>query len=385
MKKIGILGSTGSIGTQTLDVLGQLDGKFKVKYLTAYGNAHLLSQQALKFKPDTVCIINKEKKEELETYLQNSSIKITSGRSALLELSSRTDVDLVMNGLVGASGMEPTICSIKSGVDVALSNKESLVMAGKIINNLLQESSSNLYPVDSEHSAIWQCLTGEDNTQIKKLILTGSGGPFRKKDKNDFRTITLEDALQHPNWNMGNKITIDSATMMNKGLEVIEAYWLFGMNIDQIDIIIHPQSIIHSMVEFNDGSVKAQLGLPNMKIPIQYALTYPNHLPANFESLDLINIGSISFEKPDLEKFPCIRLSYEALQEGGSFPIVLNIANDTAVTSFLNKHIQFNDIPRLIENALNKHTFIKEPNMKNIIELSHWTESYVHNQIAAIA
>ena len=282
MKKIGILGSTGSIGTQTLDVLDQLDGKFKVKYLTAYGNAHLLSQQALKFKPDTVCIINKEKKEELETYLQNSSIKITSGRSALLELSSRTDVDLVMNGLVGASGMEPTICSIKSGVDVALSNKESLVMAGKIINNLLQESSANLYPVDSEHSAIWQCLKGEDNTQIKKLILTGSGGPFRKKDKNDFNTITLEDALQHPNWNMGNKITIDSATMMNKGLEVIEAYWLFDMNIDQIEIIIHPQSIIHSMVEFNDGSVKAQLGLPNMKIPIQYALTYPNHLPGNW-------------------------------------------------------------------------------------------------------
>jgi len=385
MKRIGILGSTGSIGTQTLDVLGQLDGKFDVKYLTAYENAYLLSKQALKFKPDTVCIVNKEKKEELEKYLYNSNIKITSGRSALLELSSRTDVELVMNGLVGAIGMEPTICSIKAGVDVALSNKESLVMAGKIINNLLQKSTSNLYPVDSEHSAIWQCLKGENNTQIKKLILTGSGGPFRKRNKNEFCTITLEEALQHPNWNMGKKITIDSATMMNKGLEVIEAYWLFNINIDKIDIIIHPQSIIHSMVEFNDGSIKAQLGVPDMKIPIQYALTYPNHLSAKWESLDLIKNSNISFEKPDLEKFPCIRLSYEALQEGGSFPIVLNIANDTAVASFLNKHIQFNDIPNLIEEALNKHDFIKEPDIENIFKLSQWTENYIHNQIAAIA
>ena len=383
MKKIGILGSTGSIGTQTLEVLDCLAGKFDIKYLTAYENVRLLADQALRYNPDTVCIINEAKKEELKNYLLSSNIKITSGRSALLDLASRTDIDLVMNGLVGASGMEPTICSIKSGVDVALSNKESLVMAGKIINELLLQSKSNLYPVDSEHSAIWQCLKGEKIKQVKKIILTGSGGPFREKPMEDFSTISCEEALQHPNWEMGNKITIDSATMMNKGLEVIEAYWLF--NINHIDIVIHPQSIIHSMVEFVDGSIKAQLGIPDMKIPIQYALTYPNHSYAEWESLNLVEIGNMSFEKPNLEKFPCIRLAYEALKEGGTFPAVLNVANDEAVTAFLNQHIQFNDIPRLIEEALNQHTFSKNPNLENIFKISEWTTKYIHNEIAALA
>ena len=224
--------------------------------------------------------------------------------------------------------MEPTIGSIKAGVDVALANKESLVLAGNIINDLLKQYSGELLPVDSEPSAIWQCLKGEDTNQIKNIILTGSGGPFRTKPKDEFNQITPEQALKHPNWEMGNKITIDSATMMNKGLEVIESHWLFDVGIDQIDIVIHPQSIIHSMVEFVDGSVKAQLGVPDMKIPIQYALTYPNHFPASWETLNLIDIGSLTFEKPDLEKFPCIRLAYEALNEGGTFPVVLNVAND---------------------------------------------------------
>ena len=383
MKKIGILGSTGSIGTQTLEVLDCLADQFDIKYLTAYQNVRLLADQALKYKPDTVCIINEDKKEELKNYLFSSNIKITSGRSALLDLASRTDIDLVMNGLVGASGMEPTVCSIKSGVDVALSNKESLVMAGKIINELLLQSKSNLYPVDSEHSAIWQCLKGEKIKQVKKIILTGSGGPFREKPMEDFSTITCEEALRHPNWEMGNKITIDSATMMNKGLEVIEAYWLF--NINHIDIVIHPQSIIHSMVEFVDGSIKAQLGIPDMKIPIQYSLTYPNHSYAEWESLNLVEIGNMSFEKPNLEKFPCIRLAYEALKEGGTFPTVLNVANDEAVTAFLNKYIQFNDIPRLIEEALNQHEFSKNPTLENIFKISEWTTKYIHNEIAALA
>jgi len=385
MKKIGLLGSTGSIGTQTLQVIDQLSGKYEVKYLTAQQNVSLLAEQALKYQPETVCIVNEKKKEELEDSLSDTNIRIVSGRSSLLELSRRNDVDLVMNALVGSAGMEPTICTIEAGVDVAISNKESLVMAGEIINNLLKQNLGKLFPVDSEHSAIWQCLSGEKNNQINKVILTGSGGPFREKSMTEFDYITREEALQHPNWKMGNKITIDSATMMNKGLEVIEAHWLFDVTADQIEIVIHPQSIIHSMVEFLDGSIKAQLGVPDMKIPIQYALTYPDHSPANWETLNLVDIGSLTFEEPDLEKFPCIRLAYEALNEGGTFPVVLNVANDEVVAAFLNNYIQFSNIPKLIENALNQHEFINNPDLNTIIEISKWTADYIHNQIAAIA
>ena len=385
MKNIGILGSTGSIGTQTLQVIDQLPGKFDLKYLTAQQNVDLLADQALKYQPDTVCIVNEKKKGKLEDFLSGSNIRIIAGRSALLELSSRNDIDLVMNSLVGTAGMEPTICTIKAGVDVALSNKESLVLAGNIINDLLKQYSGKLFPVDSEPSAIWQCLKGEDPNQIKNIILTGSGGPFRTKPKDEFNQITPEQALKHPNWEMGNKITIDSATMMNKGLEVIESHWLFDVGIDQIDIIIHPQSIIHSMVEFVDGSVKAQLGVPDMKIPIQYALTYPDHFPANWESLNLVDIGNLTFEKPDLEKFPCIRLAYEALNEGGTFPVVLNVANDEVVTAFLNNHIQFSDIPHLIEDAMNLHEFIDSPDLETISAISLWTANYIQDEILTIA
>ena len=385
MKKIGILGSTGSIGTQTLQVIDQLPGKFDLKYLTAQQNVDLLADQALKYQPDTVCIVNEKKKGKLEDLLSGSNIRIIAGRSALLELSCRNDIDLVMNSLVGTAGMEPTICTVKAGVDVALSNKESLVLAGNIINDLLKQYSGKLFPVDSEPSAIWQCLKGEDTNQIKNIILTGSGGPFRTKLKDEFNQITPEQALQHPNWEMGNKITIDSATMMNKGLEVIESHWLFDVGIDQIDIVIHPQSIIHSMVEFVDGSVKAQLGVPDMKIPIQYALTYPDHFPANGEALNLVDIGNLTFEKPDLEKFPCIRLAYEALNEGGTFPVVLNVANDEVVAAFLNRRIQFSDIPNLIEDALNQHEFIDNPDLRMISEISQWTINFIHDEISAIA
>ena len=385
MKSIGILGSTGSIGTQTLDVIDTLPGKFYIKYLTSNQNTELLGEQALKYKPDTVCIANEEKRDDLEIILAGTNINITSGRNALLEAAGRNDVNLVMNGLVGAIGMEPTIEAVKAGVDVALSNKESMVMAGGIINELLKKHSGNLFPVDSEHSAIWQCLTGEKIDQVKRIILTGSGGPFRTKPKEEFSLITREEALQHPNWDMGNKITIDSATMMNKGLEVIEAHWLFNLNADQIDIVVHPQSIIHSMVEFVDGSVKAQLGVPDMKLPIQYALTYPDHYSTDWENLDLTAIGRLTFEKPDFEKFPCIQLAYDALEKGGTFPVVLNVANDEVVSAFLNDHIPFIQIPQLIAEALDQHEFIENPDLETISEISQWTTNYIHEQITTFA
>jgi len=385
MKPIGILGSTGSIGVQTLQVIDTFPGDYKIKFLTANNNVKHLAEQALKYNPDTVCIVQEGLKDELRSILKNTNISISCGRKALLELAGRNDIELVINGLVGAAGMQPTLEALKSGVDVALSNKESMVMAGGIINDLLKTYSCNLFPIDSEHSAIWQCLKGENNYEIKRLILTGSGGPFRTKPKEAFSSITLEQALQHPNWDMGNKITIDSATMMNKGLEVIEAYWLFGVTSDQIDIIVHPESIIHSMVEFVDGSVKAQLGVPDMKIPIQYAITYPHHAPAKWEGLDLEKIGTLHFEKPDLEKFPCIRLSYEALQKGGSSPIVLNVANDNVVAAFLKELIPFTQIPTLIEDTINQHDWINAPNMEDISELSAWTSQFIKEKITTYA
>jgi len=385
MKTIGILGSTGSIGTQTLQVIDTFPGDYKIKYLTAHNNVEKLAGQALVYNPDTVCIVQKEKQPQLEELLKGIDVTVVSGRKALLETAGRDDVDLTLNGLVGAAGMEPTIEAIKNGVNVALSNKESMVMAGEIINELLEKHSCKLFPIDSEHSAIWQCLTGESKHQIKRIVLTGSGGPFRTKPRDEFNQITLEQALQHPNWEMGNKITIDSATMMNKGLEVIETFWLFGVKSSQIDIIVHPESIIHSMVEFVDGSVKAQLGVPDMKIPIQYALTYPHHCPSNWENLDLTTIGKLHFEKPDLDKFPCISLAYKALEKGGTAPVVLNVANDETVAAFLNKYISFIQIPDLIEEALNQHEWTDSHDIETIFHISKWTTQFIQDQIAAYA
>jgi 1-deoxy-D-xylulose-5-phosphate reductoisomerase len=272
--------------------------------------------------------------------------------------------------------MEPTINSINAGVDVALSNKESLVMAGDLINSMLEEKKVNLFPVDSEHSAIWQCLVGEAPEDVKRLVITGSGGPFRTTDKVAFKEITVAQALKHPNWAMGRKITIDSATMMNKGLEVIEAYWLFDLPADKIDIVIHPQSIIHSMVEFVDGSVKAQMGLPDMKIPIQYALTYPQHFPQAWEQLDLARIGTLTFEEPDFDKFECLQLAFDALTGGGSLPVVLNVANEIAVHRFLDGEIPFTAIPELITKAMDAHDFLEHPNLDDILALEKWTQTY---------
>ena len=380
-KRISILGSTGSIGRNTLNVIDSLHGEIEVIYITARKNVDVLVQQALKYRPSSVGIIDKEAAKIVENRLAGEKINVLAGRSGLLEIAARDDVDIMFNGLVGSSGMEPTLSALHAGVDVALSNKESLVMAGDLINREKLKTGATLFPVDSEHSAIWQCLVGEKLDDVRRIILTGSGGPFRKRDLNTLSDVTVEEALNHPNWDMGDKITIDSATMMNKGLEVIEAHWLFGLEANQIDIIVHPQSIIHSMVEFNDSSVKAQLGVPDMKIPIQYALTYPDHYPADWESLDLPAIGELTFEKPNLEKFPCIQLAYDALRAGGTTTAVLNVANDNAVYNFLDGKIKFTDIHQIIEKACEDHEWIESPNLEDLLNLELWTTEFVKNAV----
>ena len=376
-KKLSILGSTGSIGENTLLVADNLGEQIDILYLSANRNVERLIDQAQNYHPKAVAIVDEEAGKEVTGAL-NNQIEVLTGREGLLELAGRDDVDIVMNGLVGSAGMEPTLRSVEAGVDVALSNKESLVMAGSIINEEKQRSGAKIFPVDSEHSAIWQCLAGEDMADVRKIILTGSGGPFRTKNVETFINITPKEALNHPNWDMGNKITIDSATMMNKGLEVIETYWLFGLKADEIDIVVHPQSIIHSMVEFADRSIKAQLGVPDMKIPIQYALTYPRHSAAQWEELDFIKTGQLTFEAPDLEKFPSIKLAYEALRAGGSTPAVLNVANEQAVYNFLDGEIKFTEIPAIIEKACAEHHYIAEPTLEDLLELEIWATNFVN-------
>ena len=377
MKKISILGSTGSIGVNALNVVDNQRDDFNVIGLSAYKNSKLLVEQVKKYEPEFVSIVDGEAAHHVEQELGTFDVKILKGREGLLELSSYGNVDLMLNALVGSSGMEPTINAIRSKVDVALSNKESLVMAGSIITNLANKTNVKIYPVDSEHSAIWQCLVGEDIKEVNKIILTGSGGPFRELPIEKFNTITLNQALNHPNWEMGKKITIDSATMMNKGLEVIEAKWLFNMPTEKIKIVVHPQSIIHSMVEFKDKSIKAQLGLPDMKIPIQYALTYPSHCETDWDELDLTEIQSLTFEKPDFIKFPCIKLAFDVLNTGGTAPAVLNVANEQAVYRFLNQEINFNEIPSIIEIACEKHDFVSDPSIDDILNIEKWSTDFV--------
>ena len=374
-KKITILGSTGSIGVNALNVINNLD--IDVIGLSANTNSQLLIEQAKKFQPESVSIVDEDAYLIVKDALKNTSIDVLCGKNGLLEISSRDDVDLVLNALVGSSGMLPTVYAIRAGADIALSNKESLVMAGKIIERERKKANVNIFPVDSEHSAIWQCLVGESKEEVKRLILTGSGGPFREKKISTFKDIKPEDALIHPNWEMGKKITIDSASMMNKGLEVIEAVWLFEMDSQKVDIVVHPQSIIHSMVEFDDTSVKAQLGLPDMKIPIQYALSYPNHIKTNWEPLDLVKIKSLTFENVNNERFPCIKLAYESLSRGGTSSSVLNVANEQAVYRFLKKEIGFMEIPKLIETAMNNHDWTEDPSIDDILSLEDWTTNFV--------
>jgi len=377
MKKISILGSTGSIGVNALEVIDHLGDAFSVTALSANKNGKRLVEQAKKYHPDSIAIIEKDAALYVESELKNSGIKIFIGRNGLLEMACRSDVDIMLNGLVGSFGMEPTLNAVKAGVDVALSNKESLVMAGDIIDREKKKSGVHIFPVDSEHSAIWQCLSGETMDDVERILLTGSGGPFRVRPLDTFKEVTPAEALNHPNWDMGKKITIDSATMMNKGLEVIEARWLFGFDSNKIDIVVHPQSIIHSLVEFKDKSVKAQLGVPDMKIPIQFALTYPRHAPAMWESLDLIKIGSFTFEAPDLNRFPCINLAYQALRQGGTTPAVLNVANEQSVYRFLDGNIGFMEIPEIIEKACEVHEWNTHPSLDELVHLEKWATNFV--------
>ena len=376
-RRISILGATGSIGVNALKVVSHLENELEVVYLSANKNMTLLIKQIKKYQPKAVCIVDEESYNQVKEEVQSLNIEILFGRSGLLELAKRSDVDVMLNALVGAPGMEPTLLAIKAGVDVALSNKESLVMAGNIIKKAQEQSGAEIFPVDSEHSAIWQCLVGEELEDLNRIILTGSGGPFRQKEISLFSNITVKEALNHPNWDMGEKITIDSATMMNKGLEVIEAYWLFRIEPNQIEIIVHPQSIIHSMVEMKDGSVKAQMGVPDMKVPIQYALTYPRHIEATWEKLDLINCADLTFEKPDYNRFPCIALGFKVLERFGSSGAALNLSNDYAVYRFLNEEIQFTDIPRINESVLEEHPWIEEPSLEDLLELDEWVKNYV--------
>ena len=377
VKRISILGSTGSIGVNTLKIASQLKDEIDVVYLSCNKNASLLIEQAIAFNVEAVCIVDNNYLSVVQNALDCHNIEVLNGRDGLLELAERNNVDILLNGLVGASGMEPTLRAIQSGIDVALSNKESLVMAGKIIKTAMEISKAKLFPVDSEHSAIWQCLVGEDIEDVRRLIITGSGGPFLRRDIQTFSDITVQEALNHPNWDMGNKISIDSATMMNKGFEVIEAFWLFGFTSEFIDIIIHPQSIIHSMIEFKDASIKAQLGIPDMKIPIQYALTYPRHLDTPWEKLDFFSCQDLTFEEPNFKRFPCMRLAFDSLDRDGTASAVLNLSNDYAVARFLNNEIRFTDIPLINESSMNNHEWVENPTLDDLKSLDDWVENHV--------
>lgn len=348
---IAILGSTGSIGRSSLDVVEALPGRFRITYLTAHRNVDLLAEQIHRFRPRAVVVRDEEHARKLRA-LTNGITEVLTGDDALLDIVSRPDVDLVISALVGFAGLRPTLHAIEAGKDIALANKETLVVGGEIIMEKARTHGVRLLPVDSEHSAILQCLQGEDMRSVGRLILTASGGPFLQLAKEDFCRVTPGQALKHPTWCMGSKITIDSATLMNKGLEVIEARWLFGLPPERIEVIVHPQSIIHSMVEFVDGSVKAQLGIPDMKLPIQYALTYPERPPSAFKRVDFSDLGRLTFQNPDYDRFPCLSLAYRVLREGGTAPAILNAANEAAVQLFLEERIPFTAIPELITEAL---------------------------------
>lgn len=360
-KRVAILGSTGSIGTQALAVMEANPDTFEVEVLTANDNAALLVEQARKYKPNAVVIVNEDHYTFVKDQLHSEDIKVYAGEGALCSVVQMDTIDLVLTAIVGYSGLKPTIKAIESGKPIALANKETLVVAGELITRLAREKGVNIFPVDSEHSAIFQCITGEFHNKIEKVILTASGGPFRGKKKSELESITKAQALKHPNWTMGAKITIDSATLMNKGLEVIEAKWLFGLKTEQVEVVVHPQSIIHSMVQFEDGSIKAQLGLPDMRLPIQFALSYPDRLKSDFKRFDFANYPSLTFEKPDTETFRNLALAFEALNMAGNMPCVLNAANEVAVAEFLKDRVGFLEMSEIVEKCLTRMDYIKSP------------------------
>ena len=372
-RRIAILGSTGSIGRQALEVIEHHPDNFQVEVLTALNNADLLIEQACKYKPNAVVIGNEESYKRVSEALQKSDVKVYAGENAISSILEMDSIDLVLTALVGYSGLKPTIKAIECGRQIALANKETLVVAGELITSLAKQKGVNIYPVDSEHSAIFQCIVGEFHNPIEKIFLTASGGPFRGKDANYLKGVTKEQALNHPNWDMGDKITIDSATLMNKGLEIIEAKWLFGLDIDQIEVVVHPQSIIHSMVQFEDGSIKAQIGLPDMKLPIQYALGYPSRLKSDFKRFSFTDYPELNFEKPDTSTFRNLGLAYESIQKGGNMPCVLNAANEVAVDGFLNEKIDFLQISDVIETCMSKLPFIPSPEYNDYVSTDRET------------
>jgi len=364
MKSLSILGSTGSIGTQTLDIVKDNPNEFKIIGLTTNKNIELLKKQINDFDPEAVAVMDDEKADELK---QNIDINVYSGIDGIIKIATLNEVDTVVNSLVGSIGVKPTIEAIKSKKNIALANKETLVTAGSVVMDEVKKNKVNLMPIDSEHSAIFQCINGEQIKDINKITITASGGPFRNYSKEQLQDVTVQDALNHPTWNMGDKITIDSATLMNKGFEVVETYWLYGIDYENIDVVVHPQSIIHSLVEFKDNSVIAQLGNPDMKLPIQYALSYPKRFPLNTKKLNLTEIKNLSFEKPNFELFPCLKYAYKAGKIGGTMPAVLNAANEVAVYACLDNKIKFTQISILIKNILDSHSTIKNPDLNQIL------------------
>ncbi|MCS6966431.1 MAG: 1-deoxy-D-xylulose-5-phosphate reductoisomerase [Candidatus Kapabacteria bacterium] len=384
MRTVTILGSTGSIGQQALDVLSRWWEPVRIAYLATNSNVELLAEQVNRLQPLGIVVVDERAYMEFRRRFPFAG-RVLCGVEGLQEAASDPCNDVVLVSLVGAVGILPTLAAIRAEIPVALASKEALVSAGHIVMQEARARGVPVLPVDSEHSGVLQCLLGEDHASIEQLVLTASGGPFRTLPKERFRDITVADALRHPNWRMGNKITVDSATLMNKGLEVIEARWLFDIAPDQIRVLIHPQSIVHALVYFRDGSVKAQLALPDMRIPIAYALSYPQRSPLAVERLDLAAVGQLEFEPPDEERFPCFHLALEALHRGGTMPAVLNAANEVAVAAFLNGALRFVDIPRLVEEALQHFTVIAEPTLEQVLEVDRQTRQFVHRQVQQCA
>lgn len=380
-KSVAVIGSTGSIGQQTLDIIAQHPDKFSAEVLTANTQADLLIEQALKFNPNVVVIVDKTQYAKVKDALSNTDIKVFAGKESIDDVVQMECVDIVLMALVGFAGLSPTIKAIEKGKLVALANKETLVVGGEYVMKMAKQNNTAILPVDSEHSAIFQCLIGEINNEINKIYLTASGGPFRCFTKDELSKVTVAQALNHPNWAMGKKVTIDSATLMNKGFEMIEARWLFDIEPKKIEAVIHPQSIIHSMVEFEDGSIKAQLGVADMRLPIQYALNFPERLPNTSEKLDIYKYSTLTFEKPNRELFPCLDLAYYAIERGGNLPAIMNAANEIAVEAFLKEKIKFIEIGNIIEEAFNTFAFVKNPSFEDYFTTDALVKEKLRNEI----
>ena len=380
-KKIAVLGSTGSIGTQALDVIKTHPDMFEAYAITGNNNTELLIKQALEFKPEIVVVANEDKYAEVNSALASLPIKVYAGSKAVEEVAANDEVDIVLTALIGYAGLAPTLAAIKTKKLIALANKETMVVAGELVTKMSHECGAAIIPVDSEHSAIFQCLQGELHNPIDKILLTASGGPFRGKDLDFLKTVTPEMALKHPSWNMGARITIASSNMMNKGLEIIEAKWLFDVDVDQIEVLVHPQSVVHSAIQFEDGTVKAQLGAPDMRLPIQYAFTYPYRVKNTFPKLDFAKYPNLTFEKPDIEVFRSLKLAYSAIGKGGNMPCIMNAANEVAITAFLDRRISFLQMYDMVENTMAKSTFVQNPTYEQLIQSNDEARNIALNMI----